>query len=205
MADAADSKSVARKGVWVQVPPPAFLETRTFRTNAGRRWKLSGDSCCVTCCVKRRKTGEIAMRMPALGHVSAIWAIALATAASPGMAIGDEVAAQVADLRSAVRRLEKENQDLRSRLAKVEAQLAGKVDGPEGTPSKNDALPTKAAWRKLKAGMRAQEVADLLGDPERVEASGVLTFWYYTRTHGSGPPPSVSFSANDMTVYGWRE
>jgi hypothetical protein len=25
MADAADSKSVARKGVWVQVPPPALL------------------------------------------------------------------------------------------------------------------------------------------------------------------------------------
>ena len=24
MADAADSKSVARKGVWVQVPPPAL-------------------------------------------------------------------------------------------------------------------------------------------------------------------------------------
>jgi hypothetical protein len=25
MADAADSKSVARKGVWVQVPPPALF------------------------------------------------------------------------------------------------------------------------------------------------------------------------------------
>lgn len=25
MADATDSKSVARKGVWVQVPPPAFV------------------------------------------------------------------------------------------------------------------------------------------------------------------------------------
>jgi hypothetical protein len=29
MADAADSKSVARKGVWVQVPPPAF-ENKVF-------------------------------------------------------------------------------------------------------------------------------------------------------------------------------
>ena len=27
MADATDSKSVARKGVWVQVPPPAFETT----------------------------------------------------------------------------------------------------------------------------------------------------------------------------------
>ena len=28
MADAADSKSVARKGVWVQVPPPVLLKPR---------------------------------------------------------------------------------------------------------------------------------------------------------------------------------
>ena len=28
MADAADSKSVARKGVWVQVPPPALRKRR---------------------------------------------------------------------------------------------------------------------------------------------------------------------------------
>ena len=28
MADATDSKSVARKGVWVQVPPPAFVAAR---------------------------------------------------------------------------------------------------------------------------------------------------------------------------------
>ena len=28
MADAADSKSVARKGVWVQVPPPALDKRR---------------------------------------------------------------------------------------------------------------------------------------------------------------------------------
>ncbi len=28
MADAADSKSVARKGVWVQVPPPALQKPR---------------------------------------------------------------------------------------------------------------------------------------------------------------------------------
>jgi hypothetical protein len=25
MADAADSKSVARKGVWVRLPPPAYI------------------------------------------------------------------------------------------------------------------------------------------------------------------------------------
>jgi hypothetical protein len=28
MADAADSKSVARKGVWVRLPPPALSKTR---------------------------------------------------------------------------------------------------------------------------------------------------------------------------------
>ena len=31
MADAADSKSVARKGVWVQVPPPALRDAVSRR------------------------------------------------------------------------------------------------------------------------------------------------------------------------------
>ena len=35
MADAADSKSVARKGVWVQVPPPA-LQNKMFLIGGGR-------------------------------------------------------------------------------------------------------------------------------------------------------------------------
>jgi hypothetical protein len=30
MADAADSKSVARKGVWVRLPPPAIQPVRSF-------------------------------------------------------------------------------------------------------------------------------------------------------------------------------
>jgi hypothetical protein len=37
MADAADSKSVARKGVWVQVPPPALLKPRERMGFAIRR------------------------------------------------------------------------------------------------------------------------------------------------------------------------
>ncbi len=31
MADATDSKSVVRKGVWVQVPPPVFSFVNSFR------------------------------------------------------------------------------------------------------------------------------------------------------------------------------
>ncbi len=35
MADAADSKSAPRKGVWVQVPPPAsFFNKRAVHSNA---------------------------------------------------------------------------------------------------------------------------------------------------------------------------
>ena len=36
MADAGDSKSPARKGVWVQVPPPAPTHSDRFR-----RWALA--------------------------------------------------------------------------------------------------------------------------------------------------------------------
>ncbi len=42
MADAADSKSVARKGVWVQVPPPAFLEKQSFSPKRKRPPDLFG-------------------------------------------------------------------------------------------------------------------------------------------------------------------
>ena len=47
MADAADSKSVARKGVWVQVPPPALLTTREkkgFLIKDSRPPSSSGDA-----------------------------------------------------------------------------------------------------------------------------------------------------------------
>ena len=36
LADEADSKSVARRGVWVQVPPPAFAVKGLFRFRRGR-------------------------------------------------------------------------------------------------------------------------------------------------------------------------
>ncbi len=42
MADAPDSKSVARKGVWVQVPPPALRE------NMAHRGRISSKT--VVCC-----------------------------------------------------------------------------------------------------------------------------------------------------------
>ena len=42
MADATDSKSVARKGVWVQVPPPVLLLQRKRRLLSGRRTRNQG-------------------------------------------------------------------------------------------------------------------------------------------------------------------
>jgi len=56
MADAADSKSVARKGVWVQVPPPALQKTGGLRSNTNGHLRVSGGRCCVMCCVMVRET-----------------------------------------------------------------------------------------------------------------------------------------------------
>jgi hypothetical protein len=42
MADATDSKSVARKGVWVQVPPPVLFLPRKRRLLSGRRPRNQG-------------------------------------------------------------------------------------------------------------------------------------------------------------------
>jgi hypothetical protein len=145
------------------------------------------------------------MRKPALGRVSAIWAFALAAAVWPGIAIGDDVAAQVADLRNAVRRLEKENEDLRSRLVKVEAQLAGKGRNSEANRSETATGSKQSTWRKLRIGMEADEVTALLGDPERVVVGSALTFWYYKSADAGSRLPSVRFNKTGMTVDGWDE
>ena len=48
MADAADSKSVARKGVWVQVPPPVLLKNRGLQTGSPSVWRGRGPIAFIT-------------------------------------------------------------------------------------------------------------------------------------------------------------
>lgn len=143
------------------------------------------------------------MRKLALACSFAIWAT-LATIC-PHAVGGDDLATQVSDLRNAVRRLEKENEDLRSRLLKIESMLTGQVSNSEDTPGKIAPASKKEAWRKLRHGMSAEEVTALLGDPEKVSAHQQLTFWFYRKSDGDYSSPSVTFKKEGMTVYGWEE
>jgi hypothetical protein len=74
-------------------------------------------------------------------------------------------------------KLEKEIQELKLRLSKIESLLSN--------PSKTQNLGTSgegwksvASWRKLSTDMDADDVRAVLGDPHRVDG-GDIAHWYY--------------------------
>lgn len=71
------------------------------------------------------------------------------------------------------------------------------IAGPRGLAAK-PAL-SGGLWRDLKRGMTAGEVRGLLGEPNRVEAGILLTYWYYANNS------HVLFDAKTMKVDGWTE
>lgn len=91
---------------------------------------------------------------------------------------------------------------LERRIAELERRLDAVVAYLGQEPWRNTAgtgaVVSKdlAAWRRLRRGMKADEVRKLLGEPEKVTAGGV-TFWYY--------PDLGNVSFMDEKVYGWSE
>ena len=57
----------------------------------------------------------------------------------------------------------------------------------------------RSNWRLLSKGMSKDQVRALLGDPEKIDASGPLENWRWKVPFG----PSVTFY--DEQVYGWDE
>lgn len=82
-------------------------------------------------------------------------------------------------------------------------RLAGAGQQPRAAPQK--AVAGKAVWRKLKKGMTAADVRELLGEPEKIEAGGTLTYWYYDKKNASTLGAHVVFESDKVTVYGWQE
>ena len=89
----------------------------------------------------------------------------------------------------------KELKKLQSRVDQLSQELSNSQRARNVTPTRT-APPSVAAWRLLKKGMTKPQVTQLLGTPSKINAGGVLDFWYY----GLG---SVSFS--DDGVFGWSE
>lgn len=91
--------------------------------------------------------------------------------------------------------LEKEVQELKSRLSQLEVPRATISNRPKvGVTA--EGWKQLANWRSLKKGMSPDEVRSVLGEPANVNAGG-FTFWRYSNRG------EVTFY--NGVVYGWDE
>jgi hypothetical protein len=73
--------------------------------------------------------------------------------------------------------MEKELQELKNRILKLEAKLLSVKNTGEHVIL-NDGWKTKKSWRKLKTGMDYESVKRILGPAHRIDG-GIIANWYY--------------------------
>ena len=119
----------------------------------------------------------------------------------PALAAGQQPS--VDSLRRRIDSLERRAADLERRVGALEALIRTE-------PSQERSLPTAskwqnlANWRRLRVGMSMDGVRALLGEPERVNALGVGTFWYWAEGQGV-TDTYVLFDPRTGMVRGWSE
>ena len=94
-----------------------------------------------------------------------------------------------------ITQLEKEVQELKTRLSTLESPLNKAVIQKSTVTS--EGWKNLANWRSLKKGSNYDEVRAILGEPERIRVSGLLTDWFYSNRG------NATF-VND-TLNGWNE
>ena len=94
-----------------------------------------------------------------------------------------------------ITQLEKEVQELKTRLSTLESPLNKAVIQKSTVTS--EGWKNLANWRSLKKGSNYDEVRAILGEPERIRVSGSLTDWFYSNRG------NATF-VND-TLHGWNE
>jgi len=94
-----------------------------------------------------------------------------------------------------INQLEKELQEIKLRLTKLESLLSNPSKAQELVTS-GDGWKSVVNWRKLSRGMDPSDVRKILGEPHRVEG-GPFTRWYYQNDG------TVTF--HDEKVYRWEE
>ena len=121
---------------------------------------------------------------------------ALAFAIIPAVAAGQDTS--TASLLRRIELLERANTDLERRVGELESLI-------KSGPSPGQPLPAStkwhdlANWRRLRRGMKMDEVRTLLGEPNRVQA-GFVTNWYWAETELYA---KVSFMNDKLD--GWTE
>lgn len=74
--------------------------------------------------------------------------------------------------------LEKEIQELKVRVSKLESLLNEPSKAQGIDDASGEGWKSLANWRKLSTDMSASEVRTILGEPERLDGGGVAR-WYY--------------------------
>lgn len=87
------------------------------------------------------------------------------------------------------------------RLEKIEKQpTAAGAGGPSPTAGRSEGSRRLENWRSLRLGMTETDVRNILGEPNRVEVIGFIT-WHYD-DQGRGV---VRFDPRSGKVEGWSE
>ena len=82
-----------------------------------------------------------------------------------------------ADDSDRIDRLEKEVQELKLRISKIESLISDYSKSKELAPS-HEGWKSVSNWRELTTDMSEGDVRKILGEPYRVEG-GVIATWYY--------------------------
>jgi hypothetical protein len=99
------------------------------------------------------------------------------------------------------------------RITKLEAvvsSLENRISALEGSPAQKQAeqkninatlsaWKSKSNWRLLSKGMTKEQVKNILGEAENIDASGPFETWYWNHQQG----PEVTFY--NEKLYGWEE
>ena len=82
-------------------------------------------------------------------------------------------------------------------LEKQVAQPTSPASARKPVSSQPDGWRQIDNWRSLRRGMTESDVRSILGEPQKVVASGSLTLWYY--------PGGGSADFDDGRLRGWNE
>ena len=126
----------------------------------------------------------------------ALFLVAVLSLCVPSAAVAQEPSGD--DLRQRVAVLERKNAELELRVRDLEARLK---PGTRETAVQSSAGDWRnvANWRRLKRGMKYDEVRELLGEPERI-SGGSVAVWRFGNSASSGTATFI-----DDELESWTE
>jgi len=131
--------------------------------------------------------------------VSAILILFLFFIVVPGQAWAQQ--AKLADLQRRVGKLEQLVGQLQREVADLQSQTQGRQQQAQPVVPKSN-WHELGSWRRLQRGMTMDQVRQLLGEPERVDAEPVFIYWKWGEPVFGG---SVYFGVDTNRVAGWSE